>query len=85
MFWAYLGVWVVSMIVAVLVVDPTLIQERTRPGPGGKDYATAILLTPLWLGQCVVAALDVGATTGATPCPWSSRSLRCWRWPPDWP
>jgi len=60
MFWAYLGVWAVSILVGVLVVDPTLIQERIRPGPGGKDYATAILCTPLWLGQYVVAALDVG-------------------------
>jgi protein-S-isoprenylcysteine O-methyltransferase Ste14 len=48
------------MVIGVLVVDPSLIQERIRPGPGGKDYATAILLTPVWLGQCVVAGLDVG-------------------------
>ena len=60
MFWAYLGVYVVSMVVAMFVVDPTLIQERLRPGPGGQDYATLIVLTPLLLGQCVVAALDVG-------------------------
>jgi len=60
MFWAYLGVWGVAILVAMLVVDPTLIQERIRPSPGGKDYATAILLTPLWLAQCVVAGLDVG-------------------------
>ena len=31
-----------------------------RPGPGGKDYASAIAITPLWIGQCVVAGLDVG-------------------------
>ncbi len=60
MFWAYLGVWAIAIVVATLVVDPTLIQERMRPGPGGKDYATAIVLTPLFLGQCAVAALDVG-------------------------
>jgi protein-S-isoprenylcysteine O-methyltransferase Ste14 len=60
MFWAYLGVWAASMLVGPFVVDPTLIQERIRPGPGGKDYATAFVFTPLWLGQCVVAALDVG-------------------------
>ncbi len=60
MFWAFLGVWAASIVVAVCVVDPTLIQERTRPGPGGKDYATVILSSILWLGQCVVAALDVG-------------------------
>ena len=60
MFWAYLAVWAASVLVGMRVVDPTLIQERIRPGPGGKDYATVIILTPLWLGQCVVAALDVG-------------------------
>ncbi len=60
MFWAYLAVWTAAIVNAVFVVDPTLIQERIRPGPGGQDYTTAILLTPLWLGQCVVAGLDVG-------------------------
>jgi protein-S-isoprenylcysteine O-methyltransferase Ste14 len=60
MFWAYLGVWAVSFLVAVPAVDPTLLQERMRPGPGGKDYLTAIVVSPIWLGQCVVAALDVG-------------------------
>ena len=60
MFWAFLGVWAFSILVAVLVVDPTLIQERLRPGPGGKDYVTAIGSSSLWLGQCLVGALDVG-------------------------
>ncbi len=60
MFWAYLGVYTTAIVIAVFVVDPTLIQERIRPGPGGQDYATAIWLTPLWLGQCVLAGLDVG-------------------------
>ena len=60
LYWIYLAVWGIAIMVAVLVVDPTLIPERIRPGPGGKDYATAILLTPLWLGQFVVAGLDVG-------------------------
>ncbi len=60
MFWTYLGVWLAAMVVGGLVVDPTLIQERMRPGPGGRDYATVIFLTVLWLAQCVVAALDVG-------------------------
>lgn len=60
LFWAYLGVWLVTMVVAVCVVDPGLIRERMRPGPGGRDYATLYLLMALWLGQLVVAALDVG-------------------------
>jgi protein-S-isoprenylcysteine O-methyltransferase Ste14 len=60
MFWAYLGIWMASILAGSLVVDPTLIAERIRPGPGGKDYATAVLFTPLWLVQCAVAGLDVG-------------------------
>jgi protein-S-isoprenylcysteine O-methyltransferase Ste14 len=60
LFWAYLGVWAASMVVAFIVVDPGLIRERTRPGPGGKDYVTAHALTLLWPSQLVVAGLDVG-------------------------
>jgi protein-S-isoprenylcysteine O-methyltransferase Ste14 len=60
MFWAYLGVWLAAMVVGMLVVDPSLIQERMRPGPGGKDYATAIGTSVLMLIQIGVAGLDVG-------------------------
>ena len=59
-FWAYLAVWSATMVVAVLVLDPGLLRERMRPGPGGRDYATRHLGAILWLGQLVVAALDVG-------------------------
>ncbi len=60
MFWIYLGIWAVGTLGGVFLVDPSLIQERIRPGPGGKDYVTTHALTPLWLGQLVVAGLDVG-------------------------
>jgi protein-S-isoprenylcysteine O-methyltransferase Ste14 len=60
MFWAYLGVWMAEILVGVLVADPTLAKERLRPGPGGKDYLTLVVVTPLWLGQHAVAGLDVG-------------------------
>jgi protein-S-isoprenylcysteine O-methyltransferase Ste14 len=58
--WVYLALWTATAVVAPFVVDPGLFRERVRPGPGGKDYFTAILLGPLWLGQYVVAGLDVG-------------------------
>jgi len=58
--WAYLGVWMAGMVVGVFVVDPTLIKERVRPGPGGRDYLALFVLTPLWILQLVVAGLDVG-------------------------
>jgi hypothetical protein len=50
MFWAYLGVWTAALLGGTLVADPTLARERLRPGPGGKDYLTVFVLTPLWLG-----------------------------------
>ncbi len=59
-FWAYLGVWAVAMFVATPLVDPGMIRERIRPGPGGQDYAIAYAAIPLWLGQYVIAGLDVG-------------------------
>ena len=49
-FWAFLGVWAATMLVAVFVVDPGLIEERMRPGPGGRDYASGYVLSILWLG-----------------------------------
>jgi protein-S-isoprenylcysteine O-methyltransferase Ste14 len=60
MFWAYLGVWTVLAVVTALVADPTLARERLRPGPGGKDYRTLYIVSPLWVGQHILAALDVG-------------------------
>ena len=59
-FWAYLGVWAAAMVAGSFLIDPTLFQERLRPGPGGKDYGTVIVLSALMLGQSVVAGLDVG-------------------------
>ena len=60
MFWAYLGVWVVTIVVGPLLVDPDLIRERMSPGPGGRDWGRTISFAPLWLAQYVVAGLDVG-------------------------
>jgi protein-S-isoprenylcysteine O-methyltransferase Ste14 len=59
-FWAYLGVRAARSVIGVLVTDPTLIKERLLPGPGGQDFLSAAVLIPLWLGQHVVAGLDVG-------------------------
>lgn len=60
MFWAYLGIWAASAVIGPLVVDPSLIRERLRPGPGGKDYAQTLAFVPLGLAQFVTAGLDVG-------------------------
>ena len=60
LFWAYLGVWAAALVAGGIVSDPTLTRERLLPGPGGQDFLSAAVLIPLWLGQQVVAGLDVG-------------------------
>lgn len=60
LFWTYLGVFAAGALVGPFLVDPSLIKERLRSGPGGQDYLAAVLVTPLWIGQHVVAGLDVG-------------------------
>ena len=60
LFWAYLGVWAAALVAGGIVCDPTLAKERLRPGPGGKDYLSIFVVTPIWLGLHVVAGLDVG-------------------------
>ena len=59
-FWAYLGVFAAGLATSSVLVDPTLTRERLRPGPGAKFYATDALIPVAWLGQYVVAGLDVG-------------------------
>jgi protein-S-isoprenylcysteine O-methyltransferase Ste14 len=59
-FWAYLGVWVAAALVGQALMDPTLLRERFRPGPGGRDYLTVVVVILAWVGQHVVAGLDVG-------------------------
>ncbi len=60
LFWAYLGAWTASVVVGAFVADPTLAKERLRPGPGGKDYLSALVIMPVWVGQHALAGLDVG-------------------------
>src|SRR5262249_6691233 len=59
-FWAHLGVWAAAALVGPWVVDPGLLRERLRPGPGGQDYRIVVAALPLWWGSYVVAGLDVG-------------------------
>jgi protein-S-isoprenylcysteine O-methyltransferase Ste14 len=59
-FWAYLGVFGTAAFVGLGSIDPTLIRERLRPGPGGQDYLAAVVAVPAWAGQHLLAGLDVG-------------------------
>jgi protein-S-isoprenylcysteine O-methyltransferase Ste14 len=61
--WAYALVYVSGMIAGTIVVyktDPTLFQERLRPGPGGKDPKLRLIAVPLMLSHMVIAGMDIG-------------------------
>jgi protein-S-isoprenylcysteine O-methyltransferase Ste14 len=62
-FWICWGIWIAFSVVGMTVVmrtDPTLIQERMRPGPGGKDPYLRIFGFVFFTAHWVIAALDVG-------------------------
>src|SRR5215472_1765314 len=84
-FWAYLGVWAAAMVAGSCLIDPTLVQERIRPGPGGRDYGTVVVLTPLMLGQSLVAGLDVGRSHWSDGAPSAVQGTGLLLWPPRWP
>lgn len=58
--WAYIGVLVISSLVARFTIDPGLLQERLRPGPGSKDRLTPWLALPFVVVHWIIAGLDVG-------------------------
>jgi protein-S-isoprenylcysteine O-methyltransferase Ste14 len=43
-----------------LTIDPGLARERRRPGPGGVDRRTQLLLATVMGAEVVIACLDVG-------------------------
>ncbi len=60
MFWVYIVSITLHFLGAVYKVDPELMEERRRPGPGGKDHSlrrNAVIVFALC--QCI-AGLDVG-------------------------
>ena len=59
-FWAYLGLLVVVLIVAMRLTDPDLVKERMHPAPGGLDRSLRFVVMPFFLAQMAVAGLDVG-------------------------
>lgn len=60
MYWSYLIIIGLASVVGFAVIDPQLMRERTRPGPGGKDYITLYLGKLVLTSHLVVSALDVG-------------------------
>ena len=65
MFWAYLlvvGGWSLSCTVSLMRVDPDLVAERMRPGPGAAENIRLLQAgaAVIWVCHYTVAGLDVG-------------------------
>ena len=58
--WIYVALIVGMMTLGQWVVDPGLIEERTRPGPGGIDRNLGYATLPCCLVHLIVAGLDIG-------------------------
>jgi protein-S-isoprenylcysteine O-methyltransferase Ste14 len=59
-FWAYVGLFTVSVLALSFTIDPELCQERFRPAAGGKDRLLRLFLLPFVLARLSLAGLDAG-------------------------
>lgn len=60
LYWVYLIIIGLASVVGFSVIDPQLMRERSRSGPGGKDYLTVYLGKSVLTAHLVLSALDVG-------------------------
>jgi protein-S-isoprenylcysteine O-methyltransferase Ste14 len=60
MFWAYIGVVITMMMLAMIGADRDLMKERSKPGPGGQDFSMRWILIGVMLAHLAVAGVDVG-------------------------
>lgn len=60
MWWAYLAVLAILTLTAVPLMDPGLIRERIRPGPGGRDMIVIPVGKLLIITHLLMAGGDVG-------------------------
>ncbi len=58
--WAYLGIVAALTMTALVLMDPDLIKERIRPGPGARDRWIIYVIKLLTWTHLIVAALDLG-------------------------
>jgi len=59
-FWAYVAVPVIAALTVARYMDPDLLKERLRPGPGGTDRYLPFVAAPFWVAHLAVAGLDAG-------------------------
>jgi protein-S-isoprenylcysteine O-methyltransferase Ste14 len=57
--WTCVGVYAGFRVLAQILMDPELRQERMRPAPGGIDRHIRWAMLPFILGYWVVAGLDI--------------------------
>jgi protein-S-isoprenylcysteine O-methyltransferase Ste14 len=69
MVWGVLGIVTACTALMLGRMDPGLVRERLRPGPGNRDRLTRPLGVALLLSHWVVAGLDVGRFHWS-PIPW---------------
>ena len=58
--WAFLGVVVLTWVIALAALDRDLLRERMNPPTGGTDRRLRFVVLPLFAGLLVVAGLDAG-------------------------
>jgi protein-S-isoprenylcysteine O-methyltransferase Ste14 len=66
--WEYLGVYAAVSLAGACLIDPGLVQERTRPGGKRLERKYGLLVAP-FAGHYVVAALDTGRYHWTAPVP----------------
>ncbi len=68
--WTYLALLACGAIAAATLLDPALLAERRRPGPGGHDRATVIVEQVLIAAHLVLAGLDLRWRFSLLVPPW---------------
>ena len=69
--WAAIVLLAVLSVVGMILIDPGLLKERLKPGPGGQDHVLIVLAKLLVLATLIVAGLDVGRFHWASQVPLS--------------
>ncbi len=62
-FWICWMIWTTFIVVGTVIgfkTDPSLVKERMRPGPGGKDPYLRLFAMVFFTAHWIVAGLDVG-------------------------
>ncbi len=73
--WAAVAVVTLMGLVLALTIDRDLARERRRPGAGGRDRVTQVILALAMVAQVVVACLDVGRFHWSDTVPPGVRAL----------